>query len=62
VVFLDASDRIVAIERLARNRLGRLHPRARRALELPRGTADRFGLSRGDQVRFSPTPEVSSGD
>jgi uncharacterized membrane protein (UPF0127 family) len=62
VVFLDADDRIVAIERLARNRLGRIHARARRALELPGGTADRFLLRPGDQVRFSPTRQGAPDD
>lgn len=62
VVFLDRDDRIVAIERLAPNRLGRIHPRARRALELPRGTADRFLLRPGDQVRFSSIEQGAPDD
>ena len=53
VVFLDGAGRVVAIERLRPNRLGRIHPSARSALELPEGTADRFDLRPGDQVRFS---------
>lgn len=53
VVFLDGDDRVVAIERLRPYRLGRIHPRARRALELPEGTAERFQLCAGDQVTFS---------
>lgn len=62
VVFLDGDDRVVAIERLRPNRLGRIHPRARRALELPEGTADRFDLRAGDQVSFSTASRGSAND
>ena len=62
VVFLDGAGTVVAVERLRPWRLGRIHPRARVALELPEGSAGRFDLRPGDQVRFSGAAESSPND
>jgi uncharacterized membrane protein (UPF0127 family) len=53
VLFLDAEDRVVKVAHaLAPWRLAFGGPRARRALELPAGTALEAGVTAGDRLLF----------
>lgn len=52
-LFLDRDGRVVgAYRRFPRNRISRMHRRARSVLELPAGTLERTATQVGDRVEF----------